>query len=318
MIVIGLNRFFSEPVSNMSPIRILGMTGAAALAIAAAVGFAQNNAEGAKPEAAAPAAATTAAAATETATWGDPKAGATKAAACAACHGLDGNPTDPQYPRLAGMPERYVAHQIELFKKNLRTDGRAAEMKPYADALTMQDARDIGAHFATQKAGAGVADATLIAAGPNAGKRVFEVGQKLFWQGDASREIGACFACHGPAGGGNAGPSFPHIGGQEAAYVVRRLNYFRAGTTNDPNKHQYDMMHDIAKSLTDEEIAGLAAYLQGLHDRSLDAGVTLSKAQLDAAKAQQAALDKAAPPAPAVTADPGAEPAVTPATPATK
>ena len=38
--------------------------------------------------------------------WGDVKAGATKAGTCAACHGLDGNPADPQYPRLAGMPER--------------------------------------------------------------------------------------------------------------------------------------------------------------------------------------------------------------------
>ena len=38
--------------------------------------------------------------------WGDAKAGATKSAACAACHGVDGNPSDPQYPRLAGMPER--------------------------------------------------------------------------------------------------------------------------------------------------------------------------------------------------------------------
>ena len=35
-------------------------------------------------------------------TWGDAKAGQTKAAACAACHGADGNPSDPQYPRLAG------------------------------------------------------------------------------------------------------------------------------------------------------------------------------------------------------------------------
>ena len=49
--------------------------------------------------------------------WGDAKAGATKAGACAACHGLDGNPTDAQYPRLAGMPERYTAQQLALFKK---------------------------------------------------------------------------------------------------------------------------------------------------------------------------------------------------------
>ena len=36
-------------------------------------------------------------------TWGDAKAGQTKAAACAACHGAAGNPSDPQYARLAGL-----------------------------------------------------------------------------------------------------------------------------------------------------------------------------------------------------------------------
>ena len=44
--------------------------------------------------------------------WGDAKAGAVKAGACAACHGLDGNPSDPQYPRLAGQHAKYVAKQL--------------------------------------------------------------------------------------------------------------------------------------------------------------------------------------------------------------
>ena len=301
----------------MSPIRILGMTGAAALAIAAAVGFAQNNPDAAAKPATEAAPAAAAATTAATATWGDPKAGATKAAACAACHGLDGNPIDPAFPRLAGMPELYVAHQIELFKTNVRNEPEAAQMKPFADALSAQDARDIGAHYATQVAGAGVADATLIATGPNAGKRVYEVGQKLFWQGDKDREIGACFACHGPAGGGNAGPSFPHIGGQQAAYVKRRLEYFRGGVSNDPNKHLYGMMHDVAKNLTDEEIVGLSAYLQGLHDRSLDKGVKLTQAQIDAAAAKQKAADAtaSAAPAPAAPAADAAAPAA-PAAPA--
>ncbi len=32
----------------------------------------------------------------------------TIAAPCAACHGADGNPTDPQYPRLAGQYRDYL------------------------------------------------------------------------------------------------------------------------------------------------------------------------------------------------------------------
>ena len=37
---------------------------------------------------------------------GDPVAGQTKAGACAACHGVDGNASDSQYPSIAGRHER--------------------------------------------------------------------------------------------------------------------------------------------------------------------------------------------------------------------
>ena len=83
--------------------------------------------------------------------WGDAKAGATKAGTCAACHGLDGNPTDPQYPRLAGMPERYVAQQLALFKSGQRNSGMAAVMMPMAAPLSAQDMRDLGAYFASRR-----------------------------------------------------------------------------------------------------------------------------------------------------------------------
>ena len=45
---------------------------------------------------------------------------------CAACHGADGNPSDPQYPRIAGQNERYVAHQLALFASGERNTGMAA------------------------------------------------------------------------------------------------------------------------------------------------------------------------------------------------
>jgi cytochrome c553 len=44
--------------------------------------------------------------------WGDAKAGQTKATACAACHGADGNSTVEMYPSIAGQSERYVAQQM--------------------------------------------------------------------------------------------------------------------------------------------------------------------------------------------------------------
>jgi cytochrome c553 len=200
--------------------------------------------------------------------WGDAKAGAVKAGACAACHGLDGNPSDPNYPRLAGMPERYVALQLALFKSGTRNTGMAGMMMPMAAPLSAQDMRDLGAYFSQQKAASGIADDTAITAGPYAGMKYFEVGQKLFRGGDPARSVPACMACHGPTGAGNPGPAYPHVAGQQSAYVVRRLQEYRAGTTTEADPHLFNVMATVAKPLTDEEIQALASYLQGLHPRA--------------------------------------------------
>ena len=196
--------------------------------------------------------------------WGDAKAGQAKAVACAACHGPDGNPADPQYPRIAGMPERYVALQLALFKSGERVDGMSAVMMPFASALSAQDMRDVGAYFALQQGQSGVADDTLISSGANKGQPFYMVGQTLYRGGDGSRGIPACMACHGPDGAGNPGPAYPRLAGQQSAYLVRRLQDYRTGNApvDDP---LYKIMAAIAKPMTDEEIQSVASYLQGLH-----------------------------------------------------
>jgi len=227
---------------------------------------------------------------------GDAKVGATKAAACAACHGLDGNASDPAlYPRIAGQSERYVSRQLALFKGGERVN---AIMQPYAAALSAQDMRDIGAYFATQKAGAGLADDTVIAEGPNKGMKFYEVGQRLFRGGDAARGVPACLACHSPSGGGNPGPAYPRIGGQFQDYSARRLQEYRTGTTMEKDPALFHVMAQVSNRLTDEEIQALATFLQGLHDRADDAAATTAPAAAPTAA-----------PAPAPAPTPAAEPA---------
>ena len=248
--------------------RVLGFAGLAVAALAAAVAIAQTEVvplPEAEPVQTAPLDAS-ATAALAKAKGGDPEAGANKAAACAACHGVDGNASDPTlYPRLAGQSERYVAHQLALFKSGERVN---AIMQPYAAPLSAQDMRDIGAYYATQVSGAGLADDTAIAEGPNAGKKFYEVGQALFRQGDAARGIPACLACHGPSGAGNPGPAYPRVAGQQSWYTARRLQEYRAGTTAERDPTHFNMMAAVAKQLTDEEIQSLATYMQGLHTRT--------------------------------------------------
>ena len=210
-------------------------------------------------------------------TWGDAKAGQTKASACAACHGADGNPSDKQYPRIAGQSERYSAHQMALIASGQR-GGPAVAMVPFVKDLTPQDMRDIGAYFATQKPGAGLADDGVVADGGYKGMKFYEVGQQLYRAGDASRGIPACMACHGPSGAGNPGPSYPRVGGQHQEYVARRLQEYRAGISTEKDTALFKIMAQVAHPLTDQEIQALATYLQGLHDRADDAAAVAAPA----------------------------------------
>lgn len=198
---------------------------------------------------------------------GDAAAGAGKAAVCAACHGLDGNSTDPQYPKIAGQHEAYIARQLTLFK----TGGRVNPiMMPFASALSAQDMRDIGAHFAKSSATAGKADDSVIQNefSPNNGKRVVDIGQALYRGGAKDRGIPACMACHGPTGRGIPGPSYPALTGQHAGYTVNVLNLFKATPPSSPalKDANYAVMAQIAARLTDEEILAVSSYLQGLHE----------------------------------------------------
>jgi len=66
-----------------------------------------------------------------------------------------------------------------------------------------------------------------------------------------------CKNCHGAAGKGAA--SFPKVSGNEISYTKSKLETYREGTKIGPNSSLMIMM---AKPLTDEEIANLAAYLK--------------------------------------------------------
>ena len=67
----------------------------------------------------------------------------------------------------------------------------------------------------------------------------------------------SCINCHGAAGKGVA--SYPKVSGNEISYTTSRLETYREGTKIGPNSSLMIMM---AKPLTDEEIADLAAYLK--------------------------------------------------------
>ncbi len=79
---------------------------------------------------------------------GDPAAGKSKSAMCAACHGAAGISAVPMYPNLAGQKEAYLAKQLKDFKSGSRKD---PVMAPMAMALSDEDVANISAYYASLK-----------------------------------------------------------------------------------------------------------------------------------------------------------------------
>lgn len=181
-------------------------------------------------------------------TKGDPKAGEAKVnSVCMACHGPMGNSVVPMWPKLAGQHQEYIYKQLMDFKAGKREN---AQMSPMAAPLTEQEVRDVAAYLSQQVQSGGTADPAQAA-----------LGERIFRSGNPETGVPACNGCHGPAGMGTGLSRFPRISGQHADYVKQTLGYFKAGTrANDPN----GMMRGVASRLTDQEIAAVATYVQGL------------------------------------------------------
>lgn len=179
---------------------------------------------------------------------GDAEAGKTKSATCMACHGADGNSVNAEWPKLAGQGASYIMKQLQEFKAGVRKNDL---MSPMATPLTEQDMQDLAAYFSSQTQNPGVAAAEQV-----------ELGAKIYRAGNATTEVAACMACHGPAGSGNPAAVFPRIAGQHAVYIEKALKDFRSDARSNDNAK---MMRNVVSRMTDQEIAAVAQYLQGLH-----------------------------------------------------
>jgi cytochrome c553 len=72
--------------------------------------------------------------------------GKTRAAACEACHGADGNGAAPNYPALAGQYQDYLQQVLHEYKDGQRTN---AIMNGMASPLSDQDIEDLAAYFSS-------------------------------------------------------------------------------------------------------------------------------------------------------------------------
>ncbi|MDP1652264.1 MAG: c-type cytochrome [Rhodocyclaceae bacterium] len=163
---------------------------------------------------------------------------------CAACHGVDGNSTEPANPKLAGMDQEYLMRQLKAFAAGKRRDDTMSAIIATVDP---GDFVGLAAYYGPQKPVPGkVLDAQLAAK-----------GRMLYEDGNTESGVPACAGCHQPNGKGNA--RFPRLAGQHQTYVLKQLADYKSGRrATDP------LMTTVGKRLTTDESKALAEYIAGL------------------------------------------------------
>jgi cytochrome c553 len=162
-----------------------------------------------------------------------------KAQLCFACHGPEGNSTNPMYPILAGQGWRYIYIELKDFKEGRRSD---PQMSPMAAPLSRDDMIALGNYFAAQKPAPikFTPDPAKVAAGRKTSDAVL------------------CPMCH--LGGFVGQNEIPRVAGQWPEYVKKQLSDFKAKRrTNDAGN-----MTSVASTLSDADIENLSHYIANL------------------------------------------------------
>ena len=183
---------------------------------------------------------------------GNIKRGAFVAMNCTACHGEEGRSSSSLYPTLAGMDAAVIYKQLDDFRTRKRWYGA---MNGIAQALSPQASADVAAYFASRSNG-------LVSAGlPYSGRgdppNESASASRLVFDGDPSRGIPPCAACHGP---NEIKLGAPPLNGQQSAYIERQVAAFAQGMRqNDIDER----MRTIASQLTPRETYSVALFYGG-------------------------------------------------------
>jgi len=78
---------------------------------------------------------------------GSVSAGKAKSKICISCHGVDGNSTNPVWPKLAGQHSIYLAKALRDFRSGARKD---SVMSAMAKPLSDDDIANLAAYYAAQ------------------------------------------------------------------------------------------------------------------------------------------------------------------------
>jgi cytochrome c553 len=163
---------------------------------------------------------------------------------CATCHGLQGESSSEEFPRLAAQNEAYLVKELGDFKAKRRE----SIMQRFARDLSEEDIRQIARYYAAKPALSHEATDPELAA----------VGKFIHLRGNPFSGIPACKACHGENANGT--PQLPRLAGQHAGYLERQIKEFSQRKRTNDN----EVMHTVSERLTALEIRAVSLYLASL------------------------------------------------------
>ncbi len=181
---------------------------------------------------------------------GDPEKGKQIASqVCLACHGVDGNgtePTNPEFPKLAGKQPEYLLKQLKDFKSGKRKN---EIMAGTVANLTPDDMANLSLYYAGQKARPGMVRIPALVT----------MGKKIYMDGNPDAGVPACAGCHEADAFGYG--FFPHLAGQHAEYTFLQLKRFNTG---DRDNDKGLAMQSVTAKMTEQEMRAVAEYLAGV------------------------------------------------------
>ncbi len=169
---------------------------------------------------------------------------------CFTCHGLDGGGDGSgAFPRLTGQMAFYLYKQLLDYAAGARPN---AVMAPIARAMSGQQMADVALYYSGVGAPA--------PSPPEAPRALLERGRRIAHDGVPEAGLQACIYCHGAEGQGMP-PYFPYLAGQHAIYTELQLRLWKQGVrNNDP----LDVMEQIARAMSDEDIRAVALYFESV------------------------------------------------------
>ncbi len=189
---------------------------------------------------------------------------------CAGCHeefGMGGK--GGKYPRIAGLPIKYILKQIILFRERKRpnipmlqhveerelSNDELLDIAIFLNKIKLNNhlskidetAPDFDAYARLQEA------KSIIQIGKSEGN--IKKGKKLYKK--------ECKSCHGKQGNGDEEEAIPRVAGQYTKYLWRQITMFM----NGKRLHDIeDPEEEFLKSFTHEELKNILAYISTLDD----------------------------------------------------